>query len=461
MSLLDGLAERWMGIRPFLKTPPLHPNQAAGFIVVFAPLVIAVGWRGWRTRSILGWGITAIVATLILFALLLTGSRGAWLALIVALTVWGWSAFSQQLAQRIAPSPRAVFWLGLAIGLAVSLAVIWLLPDDLLGLANRLPGAASANSRAAIFSNTLHLLGDFPFIGGGLDAFAGLYSQYMLVIPQRIFTYAHNLYLDVALEQGFLGLLALVVILVGSLWLLSRQPDWPEAVDHYSLLCWAVITGLLVLMGRGLVDDAFYGNRGTPLLWLLPGMAVALTRATTDGADLSRLSAAQWGVVVGLLLVSVVTNALSPQWRAAWVANLGAVEMSRVELSAWPTNEWDDGRSLPALQSAEQRFTQALQLDPTNRTAHHRLGMIGMLRRDFVTAVAHLEAAYQTDNSHPGIRKSLAYSYIWNDQLNKAQTLLTDIPEAQNELKVYVWWWGTQGRDDLVARAEQTLQLLK
>ena len=92
MSLLDGLAERWMGIRPFLKTPPLHPNQAAGFIVVFAPLVIAVGWRGWRTRSILGWGITAIVATLILFALLLTGSRGAWLALIVALTVWGWSA---------------------------------------------------------------------------------------------------------------------------------------------------------------------------------------------------------------------------------------------------------------------------------------------------------------------------------------------------------------------------------
>lgn len=460
MGLLDSIAKGWMEIRPFLEMSPLHPNQVAGFIVVLLPLALAVGRHGWHDWSLVGQAIASAAMLIILFALLLTGSRGAWLALAAALSVWGWSAISQQLARILHRPQPHVFGFGLGLGALMGTAIVLLFPGNLLSLANRLPGAATADSRAAIFGNTLHLLGDFPFTGGGLDAFPGLYSQYILVIPQRIFNYAHNLYLDVALEQGVAGLLALAVMLLGALWLLGQKQDEPKTDESYVWLRWAVITGLLVMIGRGFVDDAFYGNRGTPLLWVLPGLAVALSRATTNQSFLSRLSMAQWGVVALVLLVPIGLNFLRPQGRAAWVANLGAVQMARVELANWPTNEWDDGRALPALYPAEQLFMRALEIYPANRTAHHRLGMVAMLRQDFETAVGHLEAAYQTDSTHTGIRKSLAYSYLWVGQFDRAQMLLSELAEARDELKVYAWWWRNQGRDDLAGQAESMFSLL-
>jgi hypothetical protein len=42
-----------------------------------------------------------------------------------------------------------------------------------------------------------------------------------------------------------------------------------------------------------------------------------------------------------------------------------------------------------------------------------------------------------------------------------AQLLLSAIPEAADELDAYVWWWGTQGRDDLSANAAQMVSKLK
>jgi hypothetical protein len=460
MRLLDGLAERWMRIRPSLNLPALHPNQAAGFIVVLAPLGFVVGWRHWRNWSTYKRGIAGIAAALAMVALLLTGSRGAWLALAAAMTLWAWSPLSSWLARIINQEQRTIFKLGMMLAFAAILAVLLLFPQVFLSVANRLPGAASADSRATIFSNTMHLLGDFPFTGGGLDTFAGLYSQYILVIPQKIFTYAHNLFLDVALEQGILGLVALSTMLIGSLWLLSTSPDHPEAKEHFYLLRWAVATGLVIMIGRGLVDDAFYGNRGTPLLWLLPGLTAALTQIPTS-RSFPRLPLGQWVFIPLLLLFLVAVTLVYSPWRATWFANLGAVQMARVELVDWPTNEWADGRYIPALESSEKLFRQALETYPNNRTALYRLGMIAILRRDFETAVAHLETALQADNSHIGIRKSLAYSYLWAGQFDDAQSLLATIPEARNELKIYAWWWGTQKRDDLAHYSEQMFNQLR
>jgi hypothetical protein len=32
--------------------------------------------------------------------------------------------------------------------------------------------------------------------------------------------------------------------------------------------------------------------------------------------------------------------------------------------------------------------------------------------------------------------------------------MLAEIPEAEQEMSVYIWWWGTQGRPDLSALAK-------
>jgi thioredoxin-like negative regulator of GroEL len=76
-----------------------------------------------------------------------------------------------------------------------------------------------------------------------------------------------------------------------------------------------------------------------------------------------------------------------------------------------------------------------------------------MLRQDFKTAAANLETAYQEAPAHRGIIKSLGYCYVWLGDMDQAQKLLDQIPEARHEMEVYSWWWDTQGRPDLSARA--------
>ena len=108
--------------------------------------------------------------------------------------------------------------------------------------------------------------------------------------------------------------------------------------------------------------------------------------------------------------------------------------MAQVELEDWPTDKWDDGSDASKLQVSEPFFQNSLAATATNRTANHRLGLIAMLWKNFDGAVTHLEAARQVDDSHPGIRKALAYSYVWSGNSAEAQDLLIHIPEAEQEI---------------------------
>ena len=113
--------------------------------------------------------------------------------------------------------------------------------------------------------------------------------------------------------------------------------------------------------------------------------------------------------VIAVILVIALTQ--WNNWRTGWTVNMGVLAMARQQFADWPTGEWDDGSTAARLGSAEQRFEQALTSDPDNATAHHRLGLIAMLRRDYAAAAAHLQAAYDQNPGHDGIRKNLGLSY--------------------------------------------------
>ena len=132
-----------------------------------------------------------------------------------------------------------------------------------------------------------------------------------------------------------------------------------------------------------------------------------------------------------------------------WYANLGAIQMSQAELKNFPTSQWATSDTVHRLEAAESTLLAALRYEPYNQTANYRLGLISLLRQDFKTAAANLEAAHQQAPNHRGIIKSLGYCYVWLGDMDKARVLLEQIPEAQDELKVYIWWWGTQSRPDL------------
>jgi len=76
-----------------------------------------------------------------------------------------------------------------------------------------------------------------------------------------------------------------------------------------------------------------------------------------------------------------------------------------------------------------------------------------MLRQDFTSAAVYLEKAHESSPSHRGIIKNLGYCYVWLGEMDKAKALLEQIPESQQELGVYSWWWGVHGRQDLAIYA--------
>jgi hypothetical protein len=156
---------------------------------------------------------------------------------------------------------------------------------------------------------------------------------------------------------------------------------------------------------------------------------------------------------------AVVAIALAAVWMlhgpllAAWHANMGAVEYARIDLADWPRNQWSSGQEAPALAATRPNFVKALSVDAGNRTAHHRLGLLARLERDFETAATELQAARDVDPNHWGINKPLGLTYVWLGDFERAEPLLRTVGGVSRELEVYAWWWGTQQRADLAAFA--------
>ena len=135
--------------------------------------------------------------------------------------------------------------------------------------------------------------------------------------------------------------------------------------------------------------------------------------------------------------------------------------MSRFVLDESPTAGWQDPLDLEALMPAIDSFKRSLLRNPSNVTANFRLGRIAMAGRDFVTARVFLDRALTANPNHRGVRKELGFCYAWLDMQEESVKLLKTIPEAASELEVYVWWWGTKGREDLGKLAADMLELLE
>jgi tetratricopeptide (TPR) repeat protein len=346
--------------------------------------------------------------------------------------------------------------------------------DGIVGLADHLPGLPSGESRLDLAVNTAKLIGDYPFTGGGLRSFPGLYSQYIMVIPNLLFSYSHNFYLDVIIEQGWLGGLGLMIIFLGSGWILFRRLASNRENSQVTLASEAILIGLIVILFHGLVDDALYGEQGSPLLLFMPGLALMLVYSERtinpvvnkyrklNGTGKEVKSSLNRRVIANLLIVAiaVVIIIINKPLFASWYANLGAVEMSRQELKGFPSQR-RDGSDEIELAQAVTYLSYANGLDPNNQTANHRMGLIAFDNREFPHAQEYLSRAYDVNPKHRGIIKSLGYTYTWLGQFDNAAQLLINIPEAKYEMDVYSWWWGTQGREDLAKQAEVMAMMLE
>jgi hypothetical protein len=476
----------WMSIRPSFHLPVLHPNTLGGMMALILPFILAFGIYAWHQRQIRWVQLAVVSGAITAGGLLFTSSLGAWLALAVGLGCWFTWAASGTLKKKLPLSQKVIFVGLMLVVLFISLLmVLFILRSE--------AGQEASATRLGLAQQTLFLIEDFALTGSGLATFPALYAQYIQVTPVFFAAYS-NLYLDIWLELGFFTFAATVALLGGSFWLLFKRSAFivekskpgtvptkgeiigirrkrrrsrkPKKVTSQEMILfqWATFVSLVVMALHGLIDDALYGAHASPLLFFAPAMAILVTRrresvSTAPGVVWRR----RWAIGVGVtaVLLAGLFFGYRQKVEAQWVANLGSLALARAELDGWPTNRWDAGDNLERFDEAAALFEQALVIDAQNRTANHRLGVIAMVKRDYETAVTHLEKAEAATTTHRGVTKSLGYSYVWQGQFDEAGQTLAVIQESRAEMATYSNWWKRQNRPDLAMKASEMLALLE
>ncbi len=447
----------------------LDPNLVAGVLIFILPGVAAQcisGFQCLRKRQ----AVIYLTATAVLLAgLLLTSSRGAWLALLLALPM----GYAGMLVLR---SWLRGGWRRLAI-LAAILLLAFLLPlgvsrsAPMLGrLVTKIPGAPTAGERIGLYKDALDLAADYSFIGGGLASFAGHYSRYIRIIPFYFFRHAHDLYLNLAVEQGVPGLILaasiLLLALIFSLRSLAARLSESHSVDWE---VWAGIIGLIAVMLHGLVDDPLYGSVGTPLVFLPAALALYYSGVhfplpiqgnhdiaqSTPGSAQPAGTSLRWTALILGFAILVIGMGFWRQLAAGLEVNLAAVSLAKAELKSWKGEIWtwvDDAQMEADLRA---RLASVLELEPGQETALHRLGHLAFSQEDFSHAVNLLLRAHSANPSHRGISKQLGYALLWSGDVNQGVDYLVRFPETRDELSSYIWWWQSRGESELSRLADE------
>jgi hypothetical protein len=159
----------------------------------------------------------------------------------------------------------------------------------------------------------------------------------------------------------------------------------------------------------------------------------------------SEISSRRWatsgGLAAGVALVALIL-AVAIWWRpmlGAWYADLGALEQSRVELSAYDPNHFDSPtldqvRQHANLDRAIALLEQAAQIDPANPTARQRLAAIELSRGQYASALNEIQAAWEAGYQDQVTRKLLGDAYVANGRPKEAAQLVKGLSWADGRL---------------------------
>lgn len=419
----------------------LDSNSLGGALAMLMPLQIAALVRSRGTKQI-ALGVLLIGVSAI--GLFLSESRGAWLALGIAAglgAIW-------TLVGRITRRYRRAIWFAL-IALTVLVFAIVLMTTS---FGTRLVNARS--DRWVVWRNSLDLAGDYPFTGLGLGGFAMAYSSYVLLVHVPHTIHAHNLFLDIWLEQGLLGLAAFAGLIVVGI-VNSSGSRWRIAA----------LASVSVIVLHGFLDDAFYGYGGIAIPLLFVPLGLLARRPEGNEAKVRVINARQSRVALAIGTAAICLLAaltIQPGFRAAWIANLGALSQTRAELSIYSWPQWSIQDQVRRSNQADLAYAiaaykTALENDPHNVVANHRLGQIELSLGEYADAKQRLDTAYAVAPDQRATRQMLGEANAISGNIGCAAMLWDGIDVSADQLKIREWWYvhiGDRERAELMKRAE-------
>lgn len=248
-----------------------NPNILSAYLLLALPFAIV---RLFSSRGFFEGLWRFLVTASLLSALVLTFSRGAWIALGAVLL------FSLLFCAR-----RSRLFVFLV---TVTLPVLGIaLPQSVLSrfYSIGLRADTSILHRRMIWRGSLSMLRDFGFggVGVGEEAFTRFYSLYAVAGAESA-PHTHSLYLQLFAELGIFGILiflgVLIIFFQSSYTHMYKTPKYPEMGIGI-----AAIAAVLAVLINGLFDHVFYDRRILLLFFLVMGLGSALRHLGTRKAE--------------------------------------------------------------------------------------------------------------------------------------------------------------------------------
>lgn len=243
-----------------------NPNVLSEYLIMCIPIILAavILANAPKRRFALVCSLAVSVVCLVY-----TWSRGAWLGFLIGVILFMLMYSKKTLALLIVCSAAIPF-------------LPALLPSNIverfLSIGNMSDG--STIYRTNVWRSTFELIKDHwrSGIGIGEEAFAKVYGLYALLGVENA-PHSHNLYMQILIELGIVGLIAFIVLIV--IWSQSVFGLHVSERRGEKLYSNAVFCGIVAVLAQGMTDYIWYNYRVFLMFWLLIGLGAAI-RKTLD-----------------------------------------------------------------------------------------------------------------------------------------------------------------------------------
>lgn len=240
-----------------------NPNVFGEYLIMLLPLAVALVLTRRGAQRLIGIAVTLAAGA----ALVYTWSRGAWLGAMASIGLL-LVLYHAVLLRLVVPAIVALPFVAAA------------LPSAIVSRLTSIGNLADTSTayRVSIWTASVNMLKDIfeSGIGTGSAAFSAVYPAYALG-GAAYALHAHNLYLQIFVELGVVGIAVFVLMLFFFFRsVFSCYRTLGDRTQATTIL--AMGLGVFALLVQGLTDNVWYNYRIVLLFWLLMGIVIGMGR---------------------------------------------------------------------------------------------------------------------------------------------------------------------------------------
>ncbi len=369
-----------------------HPNLLAAYLNLLIPLALAniVLAKKISIRIILLlWLLLAFI--LVFF----TSSRGGWLGtfismsvFIIGLTISRWDWIKGTVSKLI--KKKAIMGLLIFLGISGTGVIVFLLRWQSSHPTHPSDWSNIFGSRDYIWVVARDMFINNSMTGNGIFTYGTEYLKTESIPPNMLLAHAHNFYLNVAGEQGLIGLICYGIYFISILFVMLKAWQEHDSLDKIE------ITGLAAALFGLAAHSIFETPQSLPVLLILPAILVAQISAGIRWESKpirpiikNILLAGLWIFSVGLLMFDY------------WVVNV-----YEQGLNVAANEKWDE---------AAEYLERVTKMDPGNALYWFQKGQVyGQIALDDFGYLRDKETlAYAVESYQSGLEIESDYSVNW------------------------------------------------